>query len=62
MKIVFVVPARDEKETAKVIEKCILDEDLRINIGNNGRDRVSELYNWEDNVKQMIDIYKEMIK
>ncbi len=58
----FVVPPRDEKETAKAIEKLVLDEDLRINIGNNGRDRVRELYNWDDNVKQMIDIYKEMAK
>lgn len=58
----FVVPPRDEQETAKIIEKLILDEELRTKIGNSGRARVRELYNWDDNVKQMMDIYKEMIQ
>ncbi len=58
----FVVPPRDEKETAKAIEKLVLDKELRIKIGNNGRERVRELYNWNDNVKQMIRIYKNFIK
>jgi len=58
----FVVPPRDEKETATAIEKLILDKELRIKIGNSGRDRVRELYNWDDNVKQMMNIYKEMTR
>jgi glycosyltransferase involved in cell wall biosynthesis len=58
----FVVSPQDEMETAKAIEKLILDQELRAEIGRNGRDRVKELYNWDDNVKQMIGIYKEMIK
>jgi glycosyltransferase involved in cell wall biosynthesis len=58
----FVVPPRDEKETAKAIEKLILDKELRIKIGNNGRERVRELYDWNNNVKQMIRIYKNFIK
>ncbi len=58
----FVVPPRDEIETAKAIEKLILDKKLRITIGQNGRERVRKLYNWNDNVKQMIDIYREILK
>ncbi len=58
----FVVPPRDEKETAKAIEKLILNKELRVKMGNNGRDRVRKLYNWDDNIEQMIDIYKEAIK
>jgi len=58
----FVVPPRNEQETAKAIEKLLLDAELRVKIGNNGRDRVRALYNWDDNVKQMMDVYKEVIK
>ncbi|MCK5676916.1 MAG: glycosyltransferase [Flavobacteriaceae bacterium] len=56
----FVVPPRDEKETAKAIEKLILDKELRTQIGNRGRERVRKLYDWHDNVKQMITIYKSV--
>lgn len=58
----FVVPPRDPEKTAEAIEKLILDEDLRQGIGQNGRKRVERLYNWDDNVKQMMRIYGEMIK
>lgn len=58
----FVVPPRDEKETAKAIEKLILDEELRTIVGNRGRERVKKLYNWNVNVAQMIGIYKGLIK
>jgi glycosyltransferase involved in cell wall biosynthesis len=58
----FVVPPRDPEATAKAIEKLILNEKLRIKIGNNGRDRVKRLYSWDDNVAQMINIYKEVVK
>lgn len=58
----FVVPPRDPQKTADAIEKLILDINLRENIGKNGRERVKILYNWNDNVKQMIEIYKELTK
>ncbi|HFU75802.1 MAG TPA: glycosyltransferase family 4 protein [Arcobacter sp.] len=58
----LVVPPRDPKETAKAIEKLVLDLELRTTLGKNGRDRVLELYNWENNINQMISIYKEVLK
>lgn len=58
----FVVPPRDPRKTAEAIEKLVLDKSLRGQIGRNGRERVNKLYNWEDNVKQMINIYGELIK
>jgi glycosyltransferase involved in cell wall biosynthesis len=58
----FVVDARNPQKTADAIEKLILDEELRINIGNNGRDRVKRLYSWDDSVRQMINIYKDILK
>jgi len=57
----FVVPPRDPQKTAEVIDKLLLNKNLREKIGKNGRDRVKRLYNWDDNVKQMIRIYKELV-
>ena len=56
----FVVPPRNPKKIAETIEKLISDANLRKQIGENGRERVKMLYNWEDNVRQMIQIYKEL--
>ena len=57
----FVVEPRNPQQTADAIEKLILDDELRNRIGKNGRDRVKKLYDWNDNVNQMINIYKEII-
>ena len=57
-----VVPPRNEIETAKAIEKLVLDKSLRGKMGKAGRERVKKLYNWEDNVKQMIEIYRKVLK
>jgi glycosyltransferase involved in cell wall biosynthesis len=58
----FVVEPRNPEQTANAIEKLIFDEELRVKIGNNGRNRVAKLYNWNDNVNQMLDIYKDVFK
>jgi len=57
----LVVPVRDEMKTAEAIEKFILSEEFRIETGKRGRERVKKLYNWDDNIKQMIKIYKDTI-
>ena len=57
----IVVNPRDPEDTAKAIKKLILDKRLSKRMGNNGRDRVNKLYNWKNNVKQMIDIYKGVL-
>ncbi len=56
----IVVPPRNEIETAKAIEKLVLDKSLREKMGKAGRERAKKLYNWEENVKQMIEIYKRI--
>ena len=53
----LVVPPRNPQKTADALEKLILDEKLRVKIGNNGRERVRKMYNWNNNVKQMLEIY-----
>lgn len=56
----LVVPPRDPEKTAEAIEELILDENLRQEIGQNGRKRVERLYNWDENVKQMVRIYEDI--
>lgn len=58
----IVVPPRDIEATAKAIEQLVLDKELRLKMGKAGRERVKKLYNWNDNVQQMINIYKELIE
>ena len=56
----FVVPKKDYKAIAEKLKELILDEELRIKFGKNGRKRVLELYDWNNNVDKMIEIYKEI--
>ena len=58
----FVVKSKNSQEAAKAIEKLILNKELRLKMGKAGRERVKELYNWEENVNQMINIYKSIVK
>ena len=53
----FIVPPRDPHKTAEAIEKLVLDGSLRACMGSAGRQRVKKLFNWDDNVSQMIEIY-----
>ncbi len=58
----IVVPRRNPQKTFEAIERLILDENLRKQMGKAGRERVKKLYNWNDNVQQMIEIYKNILK
>lgn len=58
----FIVPKGDYKIIAEKIKVLIEKETLRKYFGKNGRKRVLKLYNWEENVKNMIKIYKEQIR
>jgi glycosyltransferase involved in cell wall biosynthesis len=46
--------------TASAIQKFIDDHALRNKIGKKGRERVEKLYDWKDNVNQMILIYRRL--
>ncbi|MCD7873785.1 MAG: glycosyltransferase [Acidaminococcaceae bacterium] len=54
----LIVPPRNPEKTALAIEKLILDSSLRAEMGKAGRKRAFQLYNWHNNVQQMISIYK----
>jgi glycosyltransferase involved in cell wall biosynthesis len=56
----IVVQARDTEQTANAIERLVLDAELRAAMGRAGRERVQRLYEWNANVKQMIEIYENI--
>jgi L-malate glycosyltransferase len=55
----FVVPPQQPEAAAAKIEKLVLDKELRVKMGQAGRERVTKLYRWTENVKQMISIYQK---
>lgn len=57
----IIVPPRDAEAAAAAIERLVLDENLRIQMGEAGRKRVRKLFYWQDNVEQMMGIYKELL-
>ena len=58
----LIVPVKNIPLTADAIERLIIDQNLRDKIGDAGRKRVKNLYNWKNNVAQMINIYKAILK
>jgi L-malate glycosyltransferase len=57
----YVVPPRSPARTADAIEKLLGDRGLRVRMGFAGRRRVQRLFNWNDNVNRMIDIYRSTL-
>jgi len=58
----FVVSPENPEKTAEAIEKLILNNNLRIEMGKNGRKRVEELYHWKKNLEQMTSIYQSILR
>lgn len=50
------------EQTMVEMEKYLMDIELSKNIGKQGREKVIQKYNWNDNIKQMIDIYLKLAK
>ena len=57
----IIVPPKNVEATAQALEKLIVNPELRIQMGKFGRQRAESIYNWPNNVKQMIDLYKKSI-
>jgi len=57
----LIVEPNNVHATAEAIEKLILDNELRKKMGRAGRERVNRFFNWNENVKSMIDIYNEIM-
>lgn len=50
------------EQTASEMEKYLLDPELTERVGKKGREKVILKYKWENNIKQMIDVYERLIK
>lgn len=57
----IIVPPKNVEATVNALERLITDANLRIEMGENGRKKVEEKYNWSANIDQMIDLYKQTI-
>ena len=57
----FVVPKRNVEATANAIQRFIDDSTLSSKMGAEGRKRVLNLYDWENNVNTMFSIYKKVL-
>lgn len=56
----IVVPPQDVAATSDAIEKLALNAVMRSRMGHAGRERVTRLYDWDANVAQMVNIYREV--
>ena len=44
------------------METLVNDETLRFTLAQNGEKRVRELYDWDKNVEDLIEIYQEIME
>ncbi len=58
----IIVEPKNPELLAIEIEKLILNEELRNNMGKKGREFVQKQYSLADNVERMLTIYKEILK
>lgn len=58
----YLVSKNSEISTINAIEEILTNPNIAIKKAEKGRLRVLELYDWENNVKQMIDIYYQVLK
>lgn len=58
----YIVPKRNPEATAEAIQKFIDNPQLRESMGAAARKRVLELYDWNNNVETMINIYNDILK
>jgi len=58
----LIVESENVEEVYKAMVILMNDENLRNEMGKAGRQRVLDLYNFEDNVEQMMNIYKRILQ
>ncbi|MCU6747759.1 MULTISPECIES: glycosyltransferase [Lachnospiraceae] len=58
----YVIQRKDIEGCKEALKELVLDQSLRNEFGKNGRKRVEEYYNWENNVTTMEEIYENLYK
>jgi glycosyltransferase involved in cell wall biosynthesis len=53
----FIIPAKDPQNAADALRRLTSNKELRIKFGKAGRERVKRLFNWNNNVDEMIRLY-----
>jgi len=57
----YIVPKKNEQVMANKMYKLFVDENKRKEFGKNGRKRVLENYEWDNNVSTMEKLYEQVI-
>lgn len=57
----FVVPPNKPEILATKIEQLVVDKDLRLQMGNNGRKFVEEVYDYDKILDYIIELYKQVL-
>ena len=57
----LIVRKQDPEAIADALLKLINNKALAVELGKNGRKRVLEMYKWCNNVKQMLEIYEQIV-
>jgi glycosyltransferase involved in cell wall biosynthesis len=57
----FVVEPKNIEKLADRLYDLVINPELRLKMGKNGRHFVSSFYNWEDNVTKMENVYNDLV-
>ena len=57
----IIVKRKDHEAAAAALQKFIDNPQLQKQMGKAARERACKLYRWEDNVEQMVKIYKDLV-
>ena len=58
----LIVERENPQQASEAMETLVNDETLRGTLAQNGEKRVRELYDWNKNVEDMIEIYQEIVE
>ena len=58
----IIVPKQDAEATAKAIQRFIDNPELREVMGKAGRERALQMYDWNNNIETMLEIYNKILK
>jgi glycosyltransferase involved in cell wall biosynthesis len=57
----IIVPVNDIRKAAEAIERLILNEHLRREMGKAGREKVISLFDWDTNVNEKLKLYQSLL-
>ncbi|MHC1565993.1 MAG: glycosyltransferase family 4 protein [Candidatus Syntropharchaeales archaeon] len=57
----FHIDPNDPHDIAKYVVEVLKNDDLRVKMGKNGRNRVLEMFTWERIAKETIKVYEEVV-